>query len=240
MATKIVGPFDEKVWEILQKCGTLRIGHFVFTAGNHSNTYVDKVEATDDPDARWELAEIIQEAIKDEIPDFILINEGTIVGTPMGAISLATTLSDQTGCQLAFLEKKGDELVLRGANLKRVKYHDVFLVEDIVTSGKTTTESIRVLQEAGGNVVGMSCIANRQDWTPPESLELFIQLAVKPPNIDLVSWPADECPFCKDLIDTDGKEGVPINIDCGHGADFLNAITDEHLCQVLAGELLLG
>ncbi len=234
-----VGPFDTIVWNILRECETLKIGHFVFTAGGHSDTYVEKVEATDDPAARWALADMLQEAIREHLPNFIM-NDGTIVGTPMGAISLATTLSDQTSCQLAFLEKKGDELVLRGANLKRVKDHDVFLVEDIVTSGKTTTKALDVLNEADGNVIGMSCIANRQGWTPPESLELFVQLAVKPPDIDLVSWPAEKCHLCKELRETKGESGTPINIDCGHGADFLAAIKDDNLRDELAGKFLLG
>ena len=252
MATEIVGPFDDKVWQILKECGTLRIGHFVFTAGDHSNSYVDKVEATDDSIARKKLAFLLENAIIKHLPGFI--KEGTIVGTPMGAISLATTLSDITDCQLAFLEKKArlvkDEnevitgieyyLALRGANLKRVKGRKVFLIEDVITSGKTTTEALDVLRANGADIVGMSCIANRKGWTPPEWMEVFVQLAVKPPDIEIVSWPPEECPLCDELIDTMGEAGTPINIDCGHGEDFLAAITDENRRKVLAGKHLLG
>ena len=197
---------EEIVRDILRRCGALREGsHFLLASGLHSTKYVEKVFATGDPDVRKEFAGMIA----DEIGD---LGIQVVVGSPMGAISLATTLSDIMGVPLAFLEKQKDKLALRGANVKFVEGKRVWLVEDIITSGGTTDEATDVIVAAGGEFVGVSCIFDRSTCTIKPfkpKFGAFVALATAQLG-EFPTYVPDECPQC--------KAGVPFDKMSGHGA----------------------
>ena len=217
---------EAEVWEILRSCGAFKTGHFVLTSGFHSDQYIEKVLATNDPRARRALAGMIVDWILSSSDKGMGIQ--VVVGTPMGAISLATEVSSMMGLPMAFLEKDGKTLVLRGVNRQAVEGGRVLLVEDIITKGTNTAEALKVLREAGAVVVAVSCIVNREGYRPDVSL--FLALATTPPGGEIKSFPPDSCPLC--------AQGVPISTDSGHGAKFLAELRerDPEKWKVLSGQ----
>ncbi len=223
---------EKAVWELLEACGSYKKGHFVLTSGFHSGRFIEKVLATANSVARAQLAWAIDRwAFANDA-----IVPKVVVGAPMGAITLATEVSNVMGIPVAWLEKKAriedgklvEELIIRDANVQVLGCGDVLLVEDVITKGTNTTKSLNVLSAAGGNVVAVACIVNREGWSP-EGIEFFA-MATTPPEGRVISWPPDECPLC--------KEGVSINTDSGHGEQFLAELKDRdpELWKTLSGE----
>ena len=67
----------------------------------------------------------------------------------------------------------------------------ILIMEDVVTTGKSSMETARVLENAGGIVVGIGCIVDRKvsEIQLPlySSVELFFE-----------TYDEDNCPMCKD------------------------------------------
>jgi len=211
------------VWELLASSGSYKKGHFVLNSGYHSDRFIEKVLATADPEVRYELAN----AIVDWTFGKKSLSAEVIVGSPMGAITLAAEVSSWCEAPVVWLEKKpvikrgqiATKLRLRDANRKLVKDKEVLLVEDVITKGTNTEEALEVLEKAGAKVVAVACIVNREDYEPPKGIE-FLYLAHEPPEGAIISWLPDACPLC--------EKGVSINTDSGHGQEFLEKISTKN------------
>jgi orotate phosphoribosyltransferase len=69
----------------------------------------------------------------------------------------------------------------------------VLVVEDVWTTGGSTQEAIRVVQQAGGRVVGAGALIDRSGGTidfPVESQALL--------NLPISSYEPDDCPLCRE------------------------------------------
>ena len=67
----------------------------------------------------------------------------------------------------------------------------IIIAEDVVTTGKSTMETKRVLEALGGEVVGVACIADRTN----HDIGMPIYSAIK---LDIQVYESDECPLCKE------------------------------------------
>lgn len=94
-------------------------------------------------------------------------------------------------------------LILKRNYAKDIKGKKVFIVEDIINSGATVTKLIELVVAAGGEVIGIGCIWNRDDFK--SSRIPLISLV----NEKLPSWEEKDCPFC--------KKGIPLSKTYGHG-----------------------
>ena len=221
---------NKRLWKFLEECGAYKRGHFVLTSGKHSDTYVEKVLALADSDARIGIAAMTLDMLNE-----LKFAAEVVVGSPMGALSLAAELSGMSGVPYVFLEKelvmvdgkpKLDEkgkpvfdIVVRGANEELVKARNVLLVEDIVTTAGTVAQEIIALQKAGAKVGAVSVIVNRGKWTPPEGI-ILAALDDELPQTPLV-FDEGACQLCAD--------GVCVNTDSGHGKKWLQALSAKDL-----------
>ncbi len=82
----------------------------------------------------------------------------------------------------------------RGFTLK--KGEKVLVAEDVVTTGKSTKECIKAVEEAGGIVTGIASIIDRSSGTAGFTVPFYPLVAV-----DVKSYNVEECPMC--------KEGIP-------------------------------
>lgn len=217
---------NKRLWEALERCGAYKRGHFILTSGKHSDTYVEKVLALADADARAAIADMTSDMLND-----LGFESEAVVGSPMGALSLATELSNLYGVPYVFLEKelvmadgkpKLDEkgkpvfdIVVRGANEELVKGCTVLLVEDIVTTAGTVSQEIAALQKAGANVGAVSVIVNRGKWVPPQGI-ILAALDDELPQPPLM-FDEGACKLCAD--------GVRVNTDSGHGKKWLQTLS---------------
>ena len=202
---------ESKVLDLLQKVGAFRSGHFVFTSGRHSDSYVNK-------DALYPYTHDTSRLCKVMAGRFADKDVEVVVGPTMGAAILAQLvafhLTELMGREVygVYADKDGQGgFILRRGYDEIVKGKKVLVVEDLTTTGGSIKKVVDVVRKAGGNVIGAIAIVNRGGvkkeavGDPP----VFTSLV----NLELDSWDEGECELC--------KKGIPVNTEIGHGREFV-------------------
>lgn len=173
----------EKTIELLKKSNALLEGHFILSSGKHSDKYVQCAKLIQNPKYCEEVAKIIVEKLKQAG-----IKVDLCVGPAMGGIIIAYEVARALGVDAIFTERENNEMTLRrGFEIKEGK--KVIIVEDVITTGKSSFETVDVIKAHGGDVVALTSIVNRSHVDEINGLPLIS--AVK---IEVNAWDPDELP----------------------------------------------
>ena len=131
--------------EILKSCDAFLEGHFLLSSGRHSSAYCQMAYLQQYPDRCAEAMKAVADKIREMDVD-------VIVGPAMGGIVYAYELARQTGKRAIFTERVDNVMTL-----KRFAIHPgekCLIAEDVVTTGISSLETKRVIEEAGGVCLG--------------------------------------------------------------------------------------
>lgn len=171
------------VVEILKKSDALLDGHFLLSSGKHSNRYVQCAKVLRFPEYAEQVLSTVVEQIKD-------LDIDLVVGPAMGGVIVSYELGRQLNKETVFTERKDGVMELRrGFEVKPGA--KIIIAEDVVTTGKSTKETKRVLEAMGGVVVGVACIANRTK----DDIGMPIYSAI---DLDIQVYDPKDCPLCKE------------------------------------------
>ncbi|MGH9457076.1 MAG: orotate phosphoribosyltransferase, partial [Thermoanaerobaculia bacterium] len=103
---------------------------------------------------------------------------------------------------MIFTERKDGTMTLR-RGFAVAPGEPVVVVEDVVTTGKSTREAADVVRVLGGEVIGFASILNRSGRANPFDPAPYAALAA----LDLEAWPPERCPLCASgtPLDTPGS-----------------------------------
>jgi orotate phosphoribosyltransferase len=182
---------------LFETAGAIRHGHFELSSGLHSATYVQCALVLQYPRFAEKLGTALAGLFSDATIDVVVSAAlgGVIIGQevaralpePAGAGSVAG------GVPALFVERdaSGTMTMRRGFTLRPDQR--VLVVEDVWTTGGSTQEAIRVVQEAGGRVVAAGALIDRSGGEidfPVESQALL--------NLPIASYEPDDCPLCRE------------------------------------------
>lgn len=184
--------------KIFEAAGAIRHGHFELSSGLHSATYVQCALVLQYPRFAEKLGRALAALFSDAVIEAVVSPAlgGVIIGQEV-ARALPETAGQQAvaggGVPALFVERdaSGTMCMRRGFSLRPDQH--VLVVEDVWTTGGSTQEAIRVVQEAGGRVVAVGALIDRSGGTidfPVESQALL--------NLAIASYGPDECPLCRD------------------------------------------
>ncbi|MCQ2276762.1 MAG: orotate phosphoribosyltransferase [Bacteroidales bacterium] len=166
----------------LKQSEALLEGHFLLSSGRHSDRYCQCAKLLQYPDRAERVISVITEQVKDLPIDMV-------VGPAMGGIIVAYELGRQLGVPAIFTERVDNVMTLRrGFEVKPGQ--KLLITEDVVTTGKSSLETIEVLKSFGAEVIGVACLADRSQGNFPYPIYSATKL-------DIQSWEPDECPLCK-------------------------------------------
>ncbi|MEK7613793.1 MAG: phosphoribosyltransferase family protein [Patescibacteria group bacterium] len=196
---------------LLKEAGAILEGHFVGVSGRHLSVYVNKDAFLPHTAIVSELARMMAESNKQH-------NIDIVVGPAVGGIPLSTWtahhLSKLLGREVlsVFTEKtpEGGQMFKRGYD-QLVSGKNVLAVEDTVTTGGSIKSTIEAIQKAGGNVVGLTLIINR-DPTRVNTETFGVPMNALA-ELNAESYGEDEVP--------EWLKKIPINTTVGHGAKYL-------------------
>jgi len=175
----------EKNIAILKETEAFLEGHFLLSSGKHSGAYVQCAKLLRYPDKAAQVLSSVADQVKNLAIDIVC-------GPAMGGVIVSYELGRQLGKESIFTERQDGEMTLRRGF--RVNPGDrILITEDVVTTGKSTLETVKVLEDLGGKVVGVACIADRRVADAP--LQLPVYSAVK---LDIVAYSKEDCPLCKE------------------------------------------
>ncbi len=192
---------DQQVIESLTESGALLDGHFRLSSGLHSAQYLQCAVALQHPTLAEQLGRALAARWRAATPGQI----SAVVSPALGGVIIGHELGRALGTRACFTERVGGEMTLRrgfelGPGLS------VLVVEDVVTTGKSTLETIDVIRFCGGDPVGVACIANRSGNPMIGDLPLVSLV-----SLDIPTYAEDDCPQCaaKEPIQKPGSRPIP-------------------------------
>lgn len=209
-------PKSERPADVLRDANAITEGHFVFKSGMHSGVYVNKDMLYTDASTIALLCMDLGQPFVDRKHQGLMPQ--VVVGPAIGGVILAhcvakhlafDSTSDESVRSL-FADKDGEGFIVRRGYDKFVKGKRVLIVEDIMTTGGSVRGTVDAVRRVGGAVVGVAAICNRGRVTAEM---LGVPRLVSLVEMNFETWAESECLLC--------REGVPINVELGHGAAFV-------------------
>lgn len=173
---------------IFQQTGALLEGHFQLTSGLHSPRYLQCALVLAHPQhAEWVGRALASHFASDEIT--------SVVAPAIGGIIVAHETARALGARALFTERDAGRMTFR-RGFRMNEGERVLVVEDVVTTGGSTRETIDAVTQSGGKVVGAASIVDRSGGAVDVGARRVALMTLDVPAYD----PAD-CPLC--------REGLP-------------------------------
>lgn len=173
-----------EVLAVLEERGAIQRGHFKLSSGRHSDLFIQKFRALEQP----RLTQAFGEALADRFDrDF------DVVASPaIGAIVLGFAVALAAEKRLIFAERVDDRLVLR-RGFAIGPHERALVVEDVITTGGSARDVVDLLRDAGGVPIGIAALIDRDD---PARVDVRTRVESLV-NLRVESWGADSCPLCE-------------------------------------------
>jgi len=186
----------EELLKMFESAGAVRHGHFELSSGLHSGTYVQCAQVLQYPRFAEKLGQELAALFSDAKIEAVVSPAmgGLIIGQEVArALPQPRAGLHGAGVPAMFVERdaSGTMCLRRGFALKPDQH--VLVIEDVWTTGGSTQEAIRVVEEAGGRVVAAGALIDRSGGKiefPVEEQALL--------ELPIASYEPDDCPMCRD------------------------------------------
>lgn len=176
-------PTRDELLDLFRRSGALLEGHFRLSSGLHSTGYLQCALVLQHP----EHAELLGRAIAVRTRQL----GATVVLSPaLGGVIIGHEVGRALGVRALFAERQDGALMLRRGFILG-ENDRVLVIEDVVTTGGSTRETMQVATAAGGRVVGAASIVDRSGGRTELSVPFHALL-----EIDLPTYEPDACPLC--------------------------------------------
>ena len=166
----------EESLKILKETNALLEGHFILSSGLHSPQYVQCAQLMSKPSEAFKICSSLSEKIKKEFKEFDLILSpamgGIIVGYEIGRILNKETI---------FSERVNGEFKLR-RDFTIKKNHKVLIIEDVITTGKSSLECSKIVEDNNAIIVGYACLIDRSNGKSAIKEKIVSQVKIDIPT----------------------------------------------------------
>ena len=173
--------------KILKDTSALIEGHFILSSGLHSTKYVQCAKLLSQPNKAEKICISLAEKIKSEFDKIDLILSpamgGVIIGYEMGKLLNVETI---------FAERINQKFTLR-RDFSINKNSKILIVEDVITTGKSSLECADLVNQFNANIIGFACIIDRSN-----KKSLIDKKIVSQVEINIPTYKADNLP--KELL----------------------------------------
>jgi orotate phosphoribosyltransferase len=174
----------EELLALFRESGALQRGHFQLSSGLHSDVYFQSALVLQHPERAAAIGRALADALRPLAPR-------AVVGPALGGVIIAWEVARALGVRGLFTERKDGEMSLR-RGFRLDSGERVVVVEDVVTTGGSTRETIAALRAAGGEVVGVGAIVDRSGGGVNFALP-FRSLM----SLPVEAWAQEVCPLCR-------------------------------------------
>ncbi len=189
--------------DLLRETGAVLTGHFLLTSGYHSRVYIRCAQLLQYP----EYAETVGAALADV---FLEEKSQVVVGPAIGAIVLSHLIGNRLRTRSLFAERGNDKLLTFRRGFFLNAGERTLICDDVVESGRSLGEVIKIVETAGAVIVGIGALVDRRrsgvTFNYPFHALTRFQAPVYSPQ---------DCPLC--------AEGVPL---VAPGSRFLDVKGD--------------
>src|SRR5687768_3934777 len=171
------------VLDRFRRAHALLEGHFRLTSGLHSPGYLQCALVLQHPRE----AEALGAAIADRVRN---LGVQTVLSPALGGIVIGQEVGRALSVRAIFAERQDGTLMLR-RGFMLAPADRVLVVEDVITTGLSTRETIEVARATGATVVGAAAIIDRGHNDATLGVPLYSLV-----KLDVPTYPPDTCPLC--------------------------------------------
>ncbi len=175
----------EESLKILKETKALIEGHFILSSGLHSPKYVQCAQLMSKPSKAAQICQSLAKKIKIEINNIDLI-----LSPAMGGIVVGYEIGKLLDVETIFSERVNGKFQLRrGFKIKQDT--NVLIVEDVITTGKSSIECSNLVRENKANIVGYACIIDRSDGKTEINDKIISQIKLNIPTYKKENLPKE-------------------------------------------------
>ena len=174
---------SDAVLSLFRKSGALLEGHFKLSSGLHSDKYLQSALVLQYPEFATALGESVAARTRH-------LGVTVVLSPALGGIVIGQEAGRALGVRAIFAERQDGKLSLRrGFTLS--PQDRVLVVEDVITTGGSTRETVDVATAAGATVIGAAAIVNRGRNESQLGLPFYALV-----NMDVPVFQPETCPLC--------------------------------------------
>ena len=162
--------------KILKETDALVEGHFILSSGLHSDKYVQCAKLLSKPHKAKDLCLSLSEKIKENFKDFNLILSpaigGIVIGYEIGRLLDVETIFD---------ERVNNNFELR-RGFEVTKKHKILVIEDVITTGKSSLECSMVAEKKGAQIIGFASLIDRSSGKSQITKKIVSQIEIEIPT----------------------------------------------------------
>ena len=175
---------SEEVLNRFKNSGALLAGHFLLSSGLHSAAYLQCAIALQATGDAIQFGAALADHFRSEKIE-------TVAAPAIGGLVIGYEVARQLGVRFVWTEREQGQMVLR-RGFALDKDERVLVVEDVITTGGSTRDTIVALQRAGANVVAAASIIDRSGGRADVGVPR-VSLA----TLEVPALPAEQCEACK-------------------------------------------
>ncbi len=179
----------QSVMQLFEQTGAYLRGHFRLTSGLHSGEYLQCAKILAYPAYAQDFGEQLANRLRSILPRAAAL----VVSPAIGGIVIGHEVARALGARAFFTERDGasNTMVLR-RGFEILPNEPVVVIEDVITTGGSTRDVIRALQDGGADVMAAASIIDRSGGQADVGLPRVALQTLHPVTYD----PAD-CPLCR-------------------------------------------
>ena len=173
----------EESLKILKETNALLDGHFILSSGLHSAQYIQCAQLLSKPDKSANFCKSLAEKISKELNKIDLI-----LSPAMGGIIIGYEIGKLLKKETIFSERVDGQFKLR-RDFKILKKSKVLIVEDVITTGKSSIECSKLVEIAEAEIVGFACLIDRSNGNSSINKKIISQIEINIPTYNKKDLP---------------------------------------------------
>jgi orotate phosphoribosyltransferase len=175
---------SDEVIDRFRKSGALLEGHFVLSSGLHSAVYLQCAIALQETRGAMEFGKALADLFRDQVID-------TVASPAIGGLVIGFEVARQLGVRFLWTERENGVMTLRRGFSVRPDER-ILVVEDVITTGGSTRDTIDALRGAGARVVAAASIIDRSGGAADVGVPR-VSLA----TLNVGAFSSDQCEACR-------------------------------------------
>ena len=162
--------------KILKETDALIEGHFILSSGLHSDKYIQCAKLLSKPQKAKDLCQSLAEKINENFNDFNLV-----LSPAVGGIVIGYEIGRLLNVETIFAERVNKIFQLRrGFEIK--KNHKILIVEDVITTGKSSLECSVLAEKLGAKIIGFASLIDRSNGKSKINKKIVSQVQIEIPT----------------------------------------------------------
>jgi len=171
--------------KILKETNALLEGHFILSSGLRSAQYIQCAQLLSKPSKAKEICSSLATKIKKEYSEIDLI-----ISPAMGGVIIGYEIGRLLNIETIFSERINGNFVLR-RDFYIPKKTNVLIIEDVITTGKSSLECSQLVNKAGANILGYACLIDRSNGKSLIKKKIISQVEITISTYDINNLPED-------------------------------------------------